>query len=73
MLNLNNFSAKWKLSKLGYMANKPIILPQKALEEYRQIYMEKFQTKLTLKQAEKKANNFIQLFALITNQPIKHG
>lgn len=47
------------------------MLPDKAVKEFQQIYQDKFGILLEIKEAEIKANNFIELFGLIIKQPTK--
>ena len=43
------------------------MLPKEAITEFMKIYKTKLEIELDYKEAEKKANNFLSLFALITN------
>lgn len=45
------------------------MLPKEAVIEYRQIYKTKCGVELTYEEAERKADNFIRLMALITDRP----
>ena len=45
------------------------MLPREAILEYRQIYKAKCGIELNYEEAERKADNFIRLMALITDGP----
>lgn len=47
------------------------MLPREAVLEYRQIYKAKFGVELSYEEAERKADNFIRLIALITDGPTR--
>jgi len=47
------------------------MLPREAVLEYRQIYKAKCGVELSFEEAERKADNFIRLIALITDGPTR--
>ena len=47
------------------------MLPREAVLEYRQIYKAKCGVELNYEEAERRADNFIRLIALITDGPTK--